>query len=631
MTRRAAICALLLLAVALVFGQTTRHGFVNFDDDTYVVKNAAMAHGLGGDAIVWAFTAKYASNWHPLTWLSHLLDVQLYGLEPWGHHLSSVLVHAAVAILLFLLLERMTGRFWPSAFVAALFAIHPLRVESVAWVSERKDVLSGLFFMLTLWAYVGYARRSFSVVRYILVVILFALGLMCKPMLVTLPCVLLLLDFWPLGRMFTVKPRPVVASRTTTNGRGFTANIGYLALEKIPLFALSAASCYITPVAQGKAVAATAILPAGFRITNALVSYVSYLGVFFCPSGLSPFYPHPENALPLWKALGAVGLLLAVSAVVVVYFRRFPYLLVGWFWYLGMMVPVIGLMQVGAHSMADRYTYLPQIGLAVALTWGIAQAVSSWPSRRWICGIASALMLSSLVICAWRQVQFWRDSDTLWNRALACDSQNARALSNLGNLSYLDGRHKDAESFYRKTLAVKPGWAEIYNNLGGALIALGRLDEAAACYRTAIQLKPNYVEPQGNLKLILSQCEALRQALAQRRAALRRHPDNIILLNDIAWRLATCPVDSLRDGPTAVELAQRAVRLTGGREPAVLGTLAAAQAEAGRYAEAARTARRALKLAEQQNKQSLAESLRAKISLYESGVPYREPTTQSGK
>ena len=365
----AAVCGFLLLAVALVFGQTVRHDFVNYDDNAYVYENPQVAGGLTAHGIAWAFTSFHVSNWHPLTWLSHMLDCQFYGLHAGGHHLTNVLLHAATAILLFLVLRRMTGDLWPSAFVAAVFAIHPLRAESVAWVAERKDVLSGLFFMLTLGAYAGYARRPFSLGRYLTVVLLFALGLMAKPMLVTLPFVLLLLDYWPLGRIGPHRRTGISSFRRVV-------------VEKIPLLALTAASCVATVIAQGTAVIAIDVIPLPSRIANALVSYVAYMGQLFYPAGLAVLYPHPEGGLPIWKVAASSLVLAGISAAALVWRRRFPYLFVGWFWYVGMLVPVIGLVQVGLHAMADRYTYLPQIGLCIAVTWGVAQLAAS---RRYHC------------------------------------------------------------------------------------------------------------------------------------------------------------------------------------------------------------------------------------------------------
>ena len=351
-----AVCGFLILAVFAVFYQTARHDFV-YDDEDYILHNRHVTGGLTSEGIAWAITAYHASNWHPLTWLSHMLDCQLYDLKPRGHHLTNVLLHAATAMLLFLALRRMTGVLWPSAWVAAVFAIHPLRVESVAWVAERKDVLSGLFFMLTLWFYARYAEHPKSWGRYLLVVASFATGLTAKPMLVTLPFVLLLLDYWPLGRFGRVS--------------------GGVVAEKIPLFALAVASCLVTIAAQQNAINSFEHLPLSRRLANAAVAYVAYIGKMFYPADLAVLYPLPEGPPPVWEVVVAATVLLSITMAVFAVRRKYPYLLFGWLWFLGTLVPVIGLMQVGIQAMADRYTYLTQIGLYIALAWGVC----TWPAR----------------------------------------------------------------------------------------------------------------------------------------------------------------------------------------------------------------------------------------------------------
>ncbi len=645
-----AVCSLLLLAVVVVFRQTVGFDFVNFDDDVYVYENPQLAHGLSAENVVWAFTTNQADNWHPLTWLSYMLDHQFCGLEPWGYHLSNVLLHAATAIGLFLVLWRMTGDLWPSAFVAAVFAIHPLRAESVAWASERKDVLSGLFFMLTLGAYVSYVRHPFSLVRYLAVVLLFALDLMAKPMVVTLPLVLLLLDYWPLGRT-ALPPHPSSPRRLLR-----------LVVEKLPLLVLSAASSIVTPLAQRRAFAGLDILPLSSRVTNAVVAYVAYLGQFFCPMGLAAYYPHPEGALPAWQVAGAVLLLVGITAAALACRRRCPWLPVGWFWYLGMLVPVIGLVQVGGHSMADRYTYLPQIGLAVALAWGAKHVLGSWPRRDWLCGVVSALLVAVLMGCAWRQTSYWRDSETLWNRALDCTSRNALAHGNLGSALYKQGRVAEAIDHYREVLAITPDevvannnlglalcregladeavvplrkalrlnpqYAEAHFNLGNALVLQEKLDEAMAEYRTALDLKPDYADARFNLGAVLYRRRRIPEALAQWEELIRRQPDSVTALDRMAWTMATDPEAAVRNGPRAVELAQRAASLTNHEHPGILDTLAAAYAEAGRFAEALQTVRKAIDLAAQHNEPSLAETIKAKIPLYEAGRAFREPSSR---
>ena len=398
------VCALLLLAVATVFGQTLRHGFVSYDDNEYVYENPQVSHGVSVQGIVGAFTQSHASNWVPLTWISLMVDCQLHGLSPGGYHLTNVLLHAATTVLLCIVLCRMTGRVWPSALVAALFSIHPLRAESVAWVTERKDVLSGLFFMLTLAAYVRYVRRPFSPGRYLLVAFVFALGLMAKQTLVSLPFVLLLLDYWPLHRVHSAarEDTPVLDGRRS---RRF-AIPWHLVVEKIPLLVLVAVSRLVTLWVQGEALAPNEHLPLWWRMSNALISYVGYLGQFFYPLGLAALYPRPGLALPLWSVCEAFLILASVTVVVFLLRRRCPYLLMGWLWYLGMLLPVIGLVQVGIASMADRFTYLPQIGLCIAVVWAVADLCRSRSCHGRVCGAASVLVLAVLMGCAWRQTCF---------------------------------------------------------------------------------------------------------------------------------------------------------------------------------------------------------------------------------
>ena len=384
-----AVCIFLLAAVAAVFGQTLRHGFVNYDDDEYVYENRHIYPGLTTKGIAWVFSHEHTANWHPLTGISHMLDCQIYGLNKvGGHHLTSVVLHAATAIFLFLALLRMTGRLWPCAFVAAVFAIHPLRAESVAWISERKDVLSGLFFMLTLWAYAGYVRKPFSRLRYLAVAVCFALGLMAKPMLVTLPFVLLLLDYWPLGRF-------QAAGMGNAGGRRRVAV--RLVVEKIPLLVLVIGSCVATLWAQQKAIKAAAGYAMINRILNGLVSYVAYVVQMCWPAGLAPFYPlRSDDALLAVEAMAALVALAGISLATLLWRRRYPYLPVGWFWYLGMLVPVIGVVQVGGQAMADRYTYLPQIGIYLLIAWAACDLTCSWAYRRWVCGAAATVVLAAL-------------------------------------------------------------------------------------------------------------------------------------------------------------------------------------------------------------------------------------------
>lgn len=519
----AAVCVLLIAAVWMVFGQPLDQGFV-YDDQEYICTNRHVTCGLTGEAIRWALTNSYSNNWHPVSWLSHMLDCSVYGFHAGGHHLTNVLLHAANAVLLFLVLWRMAGALWPAAFVAAVFAIHPLKAESVAWVTERKDVLSGLFFMLTLAAYVGYVRHRPSFVRYLAVALLFALGLMSKPMLVTLPFVLLLLDYWPLGRVRETHQIQVCGAFHAPYG--FTTDIGYLLLEKLPLFALAAASCAVTPLAQTHALVGTSYLPFSWRVANALDSYVAYLIQFFYPVWLVAFYPHPGPGLPSWKPVVAFLLLAAISVAVWAWRKRQPWLPVGWFWYLGMLVPVIGLVQVGLQARADRYMYLPQIGLCIALTYGIHRASASWPYRRWICGSLASVAIAVLMVLACRQTSYWHDSGTLWTHALQYTRPNATALNNLAW-----ARATSAEPRFRNGIQAV-ALAEQLVHLTGRY-SPNYLDTLAAAYAEAGRFPEAILAAEEAISLAVAQRDAqmvqsLRDKLSLYRSGLSYHepPDS---------------------------------------------------------------------------------------------------------
>jgi tetratricopeptide (TPR) repeat protein len=666
-----AVCLVLAAITFAVFGQTLRHEFINFDDGDYVYGNAMVIRGLTLKGIVWAFTTAHAANWHPLTWLSHMLDCQLYGLHPAGHHLTGVLLHTATVIALFLVLRQMTGALWRSAFVAAVFAIHPLRVESVAWVAERKDVLSGLFFMLTIGAYVRYARGPWSLARYGLVMLLFAMGLMCKPMLVTLPLVLLLLDYWPLQR---VEPR----------------KLSGLVLEKLPLLALSAASCVATLLAQKGAIQATESYSMPLHFANALAACLVYLGQMVWPARLAAFYPYPRHGLPAWEVALAGTLLAGLSAVAWAQRRKQPWIVVGWLWYMVMLLPVLGIIQVGGQAHADRYTYLPGIGVVMAGTWLVGDWSRGWKHQRAVLGGLMAVVMGVLMVCAWKKTMDWKNSETLWTQALTCTTGNDVAHINLGASFFKKGRVDEAIAEYQKALEINPRSVGAHFDLGNALrkkgsvdeaitqfqsalridpklalthinlgIALfqkgkvdeaitqyqealelkadnveaqvnlanalrqkGKLDEAITHYENGLQIDPDYVEAQNNLGLALMQKGKVGEAIAHFQKALQLKPAEPSTQNNLAWLLAVSPEASVRDGNKAVELARQANDLTGGENPVILNTLAAAYAEAGRFAEALETARRALPLAGAQSDTKLAGQLQYEMKLYQAGRPF---------
>ena len=610
------VCICLALLTWAVFGQTLRHDFVNYDDPRYVYQNTRITNGLNIAGIAWAFTHIHAENWHPLTTITHMLDCQLYGLRASGHHSTNVLLHTIGVILLFIVLRQMTGAFWQSAFVAAVFAIHPLHVESVAWIAERKDVLSGVFFMLTLLAYLRYARAP-STRRYFVVAGVFALGLMSKPMLVTVPFVLLLLDYWPLRR---------ITDERSDVGRQLLS----LLLEKIPLIGLSAVSSVVTFLAQRGALGWTEQLPVSARISNAIVTNVVYIRQMLWPAKLAVFYPHPENRLPIWAISLALVVVVGITIATFVLRKRAPYLIVGWLWYLGMLVPVIGLVQVGWQGHADRYTYLPQIGLYIAITWTAADLTVSWRFQRIALGAAAALLVAVLSWRAWFQTSYWRDSETLFTHALAVTSNNDVALNNLGIIFLDKGQLDEAISKLQAAIDLRPENGPALDNLAKALLRKGRLPEAMVHYRKFLEIEPGNVEARNTLGTALIQQGRVSEAIAQWQEVLAIEANNGNAASNLAWVFATCPEDSIRDGARAVELAEKAMRLSGGKIPMVFRVLAAAYAENGRFSDAIDTAQRGGDLANRAGNPALASELESNIALYQSGKPLRDPSITNG-
>lgn len=515
-----AISIFLAAIVWAVFGRTIHYDFVNFDDDEYVYENPMVAGGLTERGVLWAFTRFHSNNWHPLTWVSHMADCEFYGLDAGGHHLTNVLLHAAAAILLFLVLRSATGFLWRSAFVAAIFAIHPLRVESVAWVSERKDILSGIFFMLTIAAYLYYVRRSWSSRRYGLVLVLFGLGLMCKPMLVTLPVILLLLDYWPLNRFQSNAAEPRFGFATLTAPKR-------LVLEKLPLLGLSLASAAITFLAQSSAKASFEQLSFSSRVINAVISCAVYLRQMFWPSQLAIPYPYPAHPAPVWATLLAIILLGAVSVAVFAFRKTRPYLLVGWLWYLVMLAPVIGVFQVGAQAHADRYTYLPQIGAAILLTWMAAEWLGRWHTGRFALTLVSLAAVAVLMACARAQAAYWQSSETLWTHTLACTSNNYIAEDNLGIVLLKKHDVTEAINHFRNALAIHPRGANAHANLGFALQEEGEWDAAVAEFQKASGLEPKNAEFHNDLGNIFFQQNKVTEAVAQFEAATQIAPNDL--------------------------------------------------------------------------------------------------------
>ena len=641
-----AASAVLLLATVTLYSSVSGFDFVNYDDNEYVYDNPVVSQGLTWEGVTWAFGEFHLANWQPLTWLSHMLDVELFGLEAGRHHLGNVLLHAINAVLLFLFLFRTTGAVGPAFVVAALFAVHPLKVQSVAWISERKDVLSGLFFMLTLLAYARYARAP-AVGRYVAVLLLFATGLLVKPMLVTLPFVFLLLDLWPLRRAL-VEP-----------GEHSQRSVTSLALEKLPLLALAIGMGLVTLRAhQGMdAISSADELPLEIRVANALQTYAKYLELTFWPSSLAAFHPHPAwipSRPPLtvgWRELAIGAGLVAASVGAILRLRREPYLATGWFWFLGTLLPVIGLYQVGEHAFADRYTYLPQIGFTVALVWWLDAHVGAQPWGRIALPTAAALALTGCAVVSWKEIPYWRDSETLFERALVVTEDNYLAHYNMGVLRLDQARWKAAARHLEEALRIRPDIARAHLGLGLSLVSQQRLDEADRHFRAALELEPENVDALVNLGGVRAGKQDYPHAATYYKRALALDPGNLKALSnlghvqfqqgngreavpilrsvlvqmaepplpyvyELAWILATSPNSKLRSGSEALQLAEYLQQQTGGRYPHFVEALAAAHAELGNFKEAIRLQIEAVRL-------QPAADRRARLRVYRSRKPYR--------
>jgi hypothetical protein len=521
------LCLALAAATLGVYWEVQDHDFVSYDDQEYLVGNPHVNSGLTLEGLIWAFTTPHANNWHPLTWLSHMLDSDLYGLNPKGHHWSSVIIHIVNAILWFLLFKRMTRNPWQSAFVAALFALHPLHVESVAWASERKDVLSTFFGIMTLWTYVNYTENP-GIGRYSICLFLFALGLMAKPMLVTVPFVLLLLDYWPLRRLHF----------GGTNGESRWHLLLHLAGEKTPFFVLAACSSLITFLVQQGSGAVVSVVPLKIRIANAVVSYVSYIIKMFWPLNLACFYPHPFDSLTIWKTTASFLFLVILSALIVRAARERPYLLVGWLWYLGTLVPVIGVVQVGAQAMADRYTYVPLVGLFVMLSWGMAEVLAKRRYGRILMPVVSGFLLCCLLILARQQVRYWTNTISLFEHVIKVTKDNYLGHSILAGGLEQQGRLAEAHYHLLEALRIRPGFDLAHYHIGNVLTKLGKLDEAIDHYSVALKISPRDQKVHNNMGFVLLRQGRPREALHHFTEVLRINPEDALARHnvDIALR-----------------------------------------------------------------------------------------------
>jgi protein O-mannosyl-transferase len=641
------VCALLAAAVLAVFWPALHCAFVALDDPDYVTTNADIQHGLNWRSITWAFTTGHAANWHPLTWLSHMVDCQLYGLEPAGHHLTSLLLHLASSVMLLLLLNHLTGALWRSAWVAAIFALHPLRVESVVWISERKDVLSTFFWMLTVAAYARYVEEfkvqsSKFKVFYALSLLFFAFALMSKSMVVTLPFVLLLLDYWPLRRL--------------EFGPRFSWR---LILEKIPflLFAFSASAVTFMVQNRSGVVASLSAVPMGVRLANVPVAYVRYLAKIFWPSGLAVFYGREH--WNVYQVAGAVFLLGLITLYVLRQIRAQPCLAVGWFWFLGLLVPIIGLVQQGRQSLADRFTYLPSVGITIMLAWGLGDFVARRPLMLKTTAALAALAVAVCAVLTPRQIVYWKSAISLFARAADISDQDYQTCFNVGRAAMEQRNFPRAARCFERALKVagngapKPFLAQVKNDLGCALLEQGQVpnaitnfegalvlqpafpqaffnmgrafltnqqpDVAVDCFQRALAMDPSVAEIHYKLAFALVQLGRPAQAITEYSQALKLRPNMDEAANNLAWLLATCSDRSLRDGARAVALARQASEHSHDQNPVILGTLAAAYAQAGNFSEAAATAQRARELALAQTNRALAGVLESQRQRYQSG------------
>jgi protein O-mannosyl-transferase len=616
------LAAALMTATLVVYSPLAQCGFVNYDDHEYVYQNSHVLAGLTSSGFRWAWTTFRAANWHPLTWLSLQLDAQLFGKQAWGYHLTNLLLHLANTLLLFALLRRLTGAAWRSALVAVLFAVHPLHVESVAWVAERKDVLSTFFGLLAVSAYARYAEAP-GVGRYLLVVLGMALSLLAKPMLVTLPGLLLLLDYWPLGRWQPGGKVPAGPAGPASKA----VPLSRLLVEKVPLLILAAASGAVTVWAQkeGGTVQSLTRIPLPERLANAGVSCGQYLRQTLVPVDLAIFYPHPEASLSLGLAVGAVFLVAAVTGLALWWGRRFPYLPVGWLWFLVTLLPVIGLVQVGSQARADRYTYIPLVGIFLLVVWGLADLARAWRlGRPGACLACLGLVYYGLT--AWTQVNHWRNSGLLWEHSLRVTGANAFACNNLGIVFMEDqGNSRQAMPFFQAALRLDPNSAEAHTNLGLALVDQGRVEEAAAEFREAVRLDPKKFPARNALGVALMRQGKREEAVAALREAVVLDPDDAGGHYNLGVALQMG-----EEWADAAACYQQAVQ----RDPANAKyryALAYVLHKQGRLEEAAAAGHRARDLAAAAGQPELARKIEEWLRLVEKGQPYRAGQPRGGE
>jgi tetratricopeptide (TPR) repeat protein len=646
-----------------VYCRVAGFDFCNYDDPYLVYQNPAVTAGLTWHGAVWALTTSYFDFWHPVAWWSHMLDCELFGLSAGWHHLMNAAFHVANTLLLYRVLQRMTGAWKRSALVAALFALHPLHVESVAWVTERKDVLSTFLFLLALQAYVRHVteigtQKSRAGRFYLLTLLFLTLGLAAKPMLVTFPCVLLLLDFWPLNRISNLQSGGWAGSRVANRPE----TLGRLIREKLLFFGLTLASCVITYLTMkwGDHFVSGPTAAWSFRLSNAAVSYVRYLGKMVWPEGLIVYYPSPGH-WESWQWLGAALILLLITGFTLNRLRKQPYLIFGWLWFLGTLVPVIGIVAMSNQPLADRYMYIPSIGIFVAVVWALADMAIRWKLTPFLISGAAGTVLLVFGVLSWVQVGYWRNSITLWTHCLAVNPVNDAAQFQLGWVLGRAGRYEEAMEHYREALRINPEFQRANLNMGELLALKGDFRESTNYIAREIKINPRYtkahesmgivllelgdyaraVEECTNVSLLgakdekaltgvakaLSEAGRSDEAVSYYAEALQLNPNNYEALNNLAWIQAASSNDGLRNGTEAVRLAERACELTHYHEPLFIGTLADAYAEAGRFPEAVTTAEKAEQLAAAAGLKDLAAKNRQLLKLYRAKKPYHEPAT----
>jgi protein O-mannosyl-transferase len=659
MSRNWVVIVWLVLATAGVYSRVATHGFVNYDDNDYVTDNAHVKAGLTAEGVSWAFGNLHGEKtyYHPLTWLSHMLDCQIFGLNPAGHHLMSLGWHLVNVALLFLVLKRLTGEHWASAVIAGLFALHPLQVDSVAWVTERKNLLSAFFWILAMGAYARYAERV-TMGRYLALALCMTLGLLTKPILVTLPTALLLLDFWPLRRWKGMTPREASEKSLSIPQFGLWS----LIYEKIPLLGLSIVSSVITLAAHNSLGMSEERygLPFSLRVENAVVSYARYLGKIFWPADLSVLYLHPGQ-WPAARVWASAALLVAITALALARMRRSPWLLVGWLWFLGTLVPAIGLRQVGVQAMADRFVYVPILGVFVMVVWSAAELARRWKLETWALRGATILLVGLGLVSTF-QLRHWRDSLALWEQALAVDPNNYLAHGNLavswtgkGDLvkarrhaeeatrirpatleprlqlaliATKEKKFEEAQHVFAEALRLGPGTAPVIYKVTDSIAALGRLQEAIDYFKSYALVATNDAQAPVQLGMMFSAAHLTAEAIEQYEQALRLNPESAQALNNLAWIYATAPEEKFRYASESARLAELACELTGWREPVLLGTLAAAYAESDDFPKAVRLAQQAIDMALAAGLDQVAAMNKKLIELYQEGKPYRQESVK---